>query len=359
MAKIQSPGQKRKKYVQIISVLIFAAVTYFGAILFGKFNNALLQWTKDHQVVQATVTNLLEEEEEYRGRKGRKRTRTVYSMEYQFEADSETHTNSVIITSRAFDTTSKGDSVTVWYATNDPYTSDTEANIKDELSSNNLTGHLISVAPYTAPGFLFLYYLLSLIFVRESKKALPEGFYTENSWLDIDDRFIVALEGEELVYFNFDKSQASEVQMAYQSGQSIQEIHGISKSDKYKRIPLSEIKELKSDHNSDTIDIEYQEDVHHVEFLNQTVKAHALERIRPLIPISLEYRLKERTRIQATIPSLIGVLIIAGIIWYNDIFVFNLIIGFIGIIYIVPKVFSRLIDPTRTEYWELSEAQKS
>ena len=147
------------------------------------------------------------------------------------------------------------------------------------------------------------------------------------------------------------------MQDAYQNSASLEELLAISKSSKFKRIPLYEITRLLSNHNSDVIIIDHKDDTHSIEFLNQTVKAHALDRIRPLIPTSLQYEKKERTRIQAAIPSIIFLAIMVSIILFFDSFILNLIIGFIIIVWTIPKIFSRLIDPTITERWLNPESE--
>lgn len=347
----KSPGQKRKKIVLISVMILFVISTYFAGKLVGFISDSSLAWVENHGVAAATVTELLQEEEEYRNSKGRKRTRQAYYLSYTFTVDDEVIENQVYVDSNQFDNLEQGNEISVWYDNQDYYTNDTQENVEEEMSGNTTEGNMFSAAIYTAPVAMFLYWLLSLIFVRESKKALPEGFYTENSWLDVDDNYLVALDGSDLVYFDIDKNKVSDIQEAYQKGADLEELIGNSKSAKFKRIPLGEISELVSHHNSDVINIEHNDDSHSIEFLNQTVKAHALERITKHIPTTLSYNKQERTRLQAIVPTLLWLITLIVIAYFVDHIVLTVLFGFYVIISVLPKMISRFIDPTVTESW--------
>ncbi len=351
MPKHKSPGQKRKGIVRTVSVLFFLVATYAASTLLARFNDAAYEWTGDHQVIAATVTQLTYEEEEYRNLKGRKRTKDVYYVDYEFEADGSVYDNSVEVDASLYSTLEEGGEVLVWYATEDPWTNDIGQNVEEALASDNTIGNMLGVAPYTGPASYFLYWLLSLLFVRESKKAMPEGFFTDSSWLDIDDKYIVALNGNTLVYFKFDEKHATRVQDAYQEGASVSELVKLSRASEVTEIPLVAVEKVSSDHNSDVITVTQAGEDHSVEFLNPAVKAHALERIKPLLPGSLDYDRKERTRLQAAMPAmgLLGVL--AAAIAYTDLVLLNLLFGFIIIFFVAPRMISRLLDPTITETW--------
>ncbi|TAA46960.1 MULTISPECIES: hypothetical protein [Corallincola] len=355
MPQYKSPGQKRKRWVQIIALMIFIAASYAGSLFMQKFHNQQLAWTDDHQVVAATVTGLDAEDEEYRNLKGRLRHRTVYYLTYEFNVDEISYENMVEISAYEFEQLTLNTQVDVWYATTSPNINDTADNVNSDLSSNDDIGNTIDVLPYTGPASLFIYWVMTFIFVKESKKALPKGFYTETSWLDIDDNYLVALDGNDLVMFDIDGKQASKVQSSYQNGASIEELMAISKSDKFKRIPLSEIKELVSDHNSDVLTIEWGEESESVEFLNQTVKAHALERIQPLLSNELQYHKLEKSRLGAATPALILLAIFTAIAYFASIFWLTALIGFICLVKVIPRIIVRLWDPTVRQSWKLAE----
>ena len=58
MAKHKSPGQKRKKIVQIIVLLIFIAVTYAGSFVFNSVTFATISWWFLVHSKVAVLTNL-------------------------------------------------------------------------------------------------------------------------------------------------------------------------------------------------------------------------------------------------------------------------------------------------------------
>lgn len=359
MPKHRSPGQKRKRIVRVATFVLFALATYGGALVFEGIKSNSLEWVNDHREVSATITELYAEEEEYRGRKGRKRYRDIYFVSYRFTADENEYDNTVEVSESSFAGYEEDGNINVFYSPDDPYSSDTESNIASDLSGNNLVGNMFGIATYSVPAFLVLYWLLMLVFVRESKKALPEGFYTETSWLDIDDNYVVALDGTDLVFFDIEAGQASDVQETFQNNGTLEELIAISKSSKFKRIPLSEIAKLTSDHNSDTLSIEHGDDVHSVEFLNQTVKAHALERIKVRLADTLEYERTEHSRLRSAAPSMIVVAIFAGAVSIFDVFILNLLMGIIAVIWVIPTIISRLIDPTVREVWLQADATQT
>lgn len=351
MPKLKSPGQKRKKWVRVIAILIFIVATCAASLLAKMINDESLSWVADHVAVQGVVTERSYEREEYRNRKGRKRYRDVYQLSYEFTAAGETYSNWVSVGESLYENMEEGGTVTIWHASDDPYINDLKENVESRVSGSDSAGNIVSAITFTAPTCLFLYWLLNLLFVREPKNALPEGFYTENTWLDIDDNYLVMLDGSDLVFFNIDKKHSSDAQEAYQNNASLEALMAASKSSNFKRIPLPEITELLSHHNSDVFVIEHGDDTHTVEFLNRTVKAHALERVKPFIPETLVYSKKERSRLQAAVPSSLVLTILIAIGYFVDSLLLNLALGFIAIVWVVPTIISRLIDPTVTEKW--------
>jgi hypothetical protein len=356
MATLKSPGQKKRQVIRIISVLIFLAVTAVASIAYGFVKTQQLAWVKDHKEAQGTVTELSHVEEEYRNRKGKKRYRDVYSLSYSFSVDGDRYSNTVEVSESLFLNSDEQQAITVWYENGYPSQNSPKQVMIAAKASNNPVGNAITVAPFTFGGSLFLYYLLSFIFVRESKHSLPEGFYTENTWLDVDDNYFVALDDADLVFFDIDKGRASKVQQLYQQGAALEEIIGASKANKLNRVPISAMKQVRSDHNSDTIQVETEEKTYSVEFLNQALKAHALERIKALLPEAMTYDKEEKTRIKSALPALtLATLFIVPMFFITSPGI-NLVIGFIIVAKILPRILVRLWDPTITEKWALAAA---
>jgi len=355
MSKYQSPGQKRRKLVRILSIAIFLITTYLGSIILGKMSSSELDWVKSHKTADAQVNSLVHEEEEYRNRKGRLRTRDVYLLEYTFEDNGKSIINQIKLPKSEFNQLEKGEYIEVWFSELDSSINDTANNVQHKLDNNNTTSNIIGAAPFTAPGSLILYFILAFLFVRESKKSLPEGFYTENSWLDIDDKYMVAIDGTDLVYFSIDDKRTSDAQKAYQEEESLETIMAVSKTSKFHRIPLSEITNLSSNHNSDVFKVTHNDKNHSIEFLNQTVKAHALERIEKLIPKNLKHEVVEKTRLQAAMPAAITLLLLILVGFFADMYLLNLGLGFVAIFWVAPRLISRLLDPTVSRVWSTPE----
>ena len=359
MAKYKSPGQKRKGWVRIISIALFALLTYGGSLVLGSLNTATLAWTENHGEATAVVTAKNAETEEYRNLKGRKRTRTHHYVSYDFQVEGQTYSNTVTASSSDYENAQAGDKLVVWYAADDPSLSDTAANIRSERASNDTVGNMLGVVPYTGPAALFIYGILTLLFVRESKNAMPDGFYTETSWLDVDDNYLVALDGATLVTVKLEEKLASGVQDAYQQGASLTELVDLNKGKNVTRIPLTDVDKVTSDHNSDVISIRHGDETHMVEFLTQALKAHALERLKPLLPDGLTYSEKHRTRLQAALPSMIMLAILVGVGYTVDMFLLQLLVGVATLVWVIPRLFSRLLDPTRTQQWFRPESDEN
>jgi hypothetical protein len=351
MSTLKSPGQKKKEIARVITFIMFFIITGFAYMGVSYVNTKSIDWTKNHIETIGSITNLNWVEEEYRSSKRRTSTRDIYQITYTFQANGMILENTQKIDGALFSELSESDPVTIWYADDDIYTNNLKSNLILRKVENNSTNNIISVLPFTLGGTLFIYYLMSFLFVRESKNSLPEGFYTESTWLDVDDNYLVAIDGNDLVFFDIDKKQSNKVQKLYQKNTSLEEMIAVSKSSKFNRIPISEINEVSSRHNSDTITIEHKEKTHSVEFLNQALKAHALDRIKLLIPSNLSHKTNEKTRIQAALPAIILAIILSSAIYFSSIFIINIIIGFLIITKVVPTIISRLLDPTITEEW--------
>lgn len=353
MPKFKSPGQKRKGIVRIVAILMFAALTYGGSLVVKYYNAATLNWTENHQVVTATVSDLTQHQEEYRNLKGRVRHRNTYQVSYEFVVNGEAYGNTVEVDHALYSRLGVGEEMEVWFASDEPTVNDIGDNVRSALAADNPIGNMIDVAPYTVPTSLFIYWMLALIFVRESKKAMPEGFYTETSWLDVDDQYIVALDHSDLIYFKFGKNRTDAAQEAYQNDEPLEALIRAARPAEVIRIPLGEVNRISSDHNSDTIEITHDRKNHSIEFLNQAVKAHALDRIKGLFPEELSYVRKDRTRLQAALPSMLLLLALAAGAYYLDVLIAHLIIGYFAVFSIGPRFVSGLLDPTVTETWEL------
>jgi len=350
----RSPGQKRKLIVQGVSLFVFLIITYFASQYYGKIHNDSLAWTKNSYPVLGTVVGLNSEEEEYRNRKGRKRTETLYYLQYRVQIDGESYEEFSEITHSFYNSLAVDDSVDVIVSQSGEYF-DLKANVDEAKASNNLLGYAIKVGIFTAPACLFLYYILSVIFVREAANSLPEGFYNNNSWLDIDDFYLIWLADNQLISVKFDKNEVSKVQNAYQKQSTLDEIVSLIKKPKVITIPLDEITEVTSKHNSDVLSISVGDADHSIEFLNQAVKHHALDQIKTLLPQHLIHTTNKKTRFMAVFPWLVVAGICAGIMFFLGKSILSMLLALFVIVKVLPKLIARLISPTVVQTWQVPE----
>lgn len=355
MAKFKTSGQKRKSLVRALCISLFlisTTIVCFGFVSFmgDDFNRG---WKESYTAAEATVVNKELTEEEYSGRKGRTKTRDVYTLDYTFENQGEVAEGSARISESDYLSYSVGDTLAIGYDKEDPFTNnDTVASIQTDLNRSIYVDLLIKVAPVSAGICYFLYLILGLVFVRESKDAMPQGFFTENSWLDVDDGYHVALENGELISFKIDKKCIGAVQDSYQDGESTQALIDAGKASKLIRIPLSEVNGLESEYNSDVLNIRHGENNHTIEFLNRAVKAHALEAIKKYIPDTMTHSNEQKARIKAAMPSLVVMgLMIMAIVYFNDL-TLGLILGAFAMFMILPKLVTHLSNPYIVDSWQ-------
>jgi hypothetical protein len=223
--------------------------------------------------------------------------------------------------------------------------------VKSTLNNKGLLSYVFSTLPFSGGAAYFLYLMLNLLWVKESKKTLPEGFYREASWLDVDDKYIVAVDQGKLICFDIHKNRVSDIQQAFQSGQSIDDLIQLSRHSSLISLPLSEITKITTDHNSDVIYATHDDTEHSLEFLNVKVKTHALKRILSSLPNNMQYTKQERTRFEAARLSFIGLLIVLTLVWFIDHYIAYIVAGFVLVLWLIPTFFSRLFDPHTTRSW--------
>jgi hypothetical protein len=225
---------------------------------------------------------------------------------------------------------------------------------------NRLTMPLSFLIPIAVLMAYYLRKVIKTIYVRETVE-LAKGCYTERSWLDIDDKVLVSVEGNDVSFFEIPEYQLNDVQSAYQQRASFDtliETAGVKRS-KVVTIAMAAVEKMTSSHKKDTIEVEIGEDYHSLEFLNVKMKNHALTRFQLLLNDKMIYRKTKPSRLRATLPWLITIIIFALIMFLiHNPYVWALLFG-IGFFMILPKMLRELIDPTQLEIWELPEEESS
>lgn len=221
---------------------------------------------------------------------------------------------------------------------------------------SRLTTPLSFLVPIAALMTYYLRKVIKTIYVRETAE-LAKGFYTERSWLDIDDKVLVSVEGNDVSFFEIPEFALSDVQSEYQKRASFEkllETAGVKRS-KVITIAMAAVEKMSSSHKKDTIDIELGEDFHSLEFLNVKMKQHALTRFQLLLDNKMTYRKTKPSRLRATLPWFVTLFVFAVIMFLIHNPYAWAILAAIGFFMILPKMLRELIDPTQLEIWELPE----
>ncbi|WP_394147031.1 hypothetical protein [Shewanella atlantica] len=309
-----------------------------------------------HKVTQARVTDSFYRQEEFIDANGDKRTRDNYYLSYQFELEGEEFFNTVKISSERFLTLEAETYVSVCYSIDDPELSGLKSHLTSGMDNGQITEHLLTALRLSVPCALIFYFIMSSLLNHESKNLLPKGLYSENSWLNLEDRNLVLKLSEQLVYFDFDDKQSAVIERAYDQHWPAENLIAMSRPDRLKRINFDDISSVSSDHNSAVIEIEHVGGKERIEFISHLVKSHALDRLKPFIPDHLGYHRNERTRLKAALPSMafLSFLTLAGLV--VNIGIFQFLMGFMAVFIALPTVISRITDPTITEKWCPEEA---
>ena len=227
----------------------------------------------------------------------------------------------------------------------------------DELDGETGPNLVLIVARFSALLSLVVYFLFSFLFsflfVRASSRRLLDGSYRQNAWLNVDDKNLIMVQANQLVYFTFSSTEINRMQRGYRGGASIDDLTAMARQGTLRQIPLDEIDELVSDHDSKRLRIKYKGGNYSLVFLNQAVKAHALELLQLLLPESLTYHRNERNRFKAALPCLVSFILLLLIASYIDIEAIRYMVSFSALFIALPKMFSCLIEPTITEIWSL------
>ena len=350
-------GQKRRQRINIIAVLAFMITTAAAAVIYQGIMSSAYDWVNSRVETTGVVTALISEEEEYRNSRGRLRTATYYYADYTFEVDDELIESSAELSSGLYGSLSEGDNIEVWYAQDDPYLHEIAANVENGQKTSPVSA-LMAIGPFTL-GFAFgLRALLLFFFGRESRKKLAEGFYTENSWLDVDDRKLVLLSADKFVTAKFEEKHSSDLTRVFQSGASHNELLAMFTKDQIKQAHMHDVTHMKSRHDNDVIELTAGEDILTLDFLNIGTKEHALERIVKTLPAEFSISEQKRSRLRSAMPRLIvyGVLAAMGVA--AGMFAVWLIVGVV-MLYMAPQLIRRLLDPTRQTLIVREEAKPS
>ena len=358
--KILSPGQKKRRAITILMVLLTLVAAAVVAVIPTEAEKEARQLEQQHETATATVNAVTDEVSEHRGRKGRKITEHEYSTDYQFSLDGEPMAGHAILSASEYEVLNEGDSLEVWYPKGQPELAMPKM-VADRLAVSTPLDRLLPHISLILMIAGAITGVLMVLFGREPKGVLPEGFYSENGWLDVDDKYLVYLTDSHLYSVSIDKKQVGTMQKLYQSGATIEDLLA-NAGDKYIGIPLSAITEVESHFHKDTITASYQldgkSDSETLEFLNPAVKRHAAERIAKALPGNLHREEVQKTRLQSALPALVVTALLVAVVFFVDNRLVD--IGAILLLLLSVKVLlTRLLKPVALTRWLLPVEAKA
>tara|TARA_R110002126_G_scaffold75469_28_gene188460 strand:- start:16324 stop:17436 length:1113 start_codon:yes stop_codon:yes gene_type:complete len=362
----KSIAQQRKFKLRLMIIVLTVVALLAVAWFKGLSSEKAARLVASHQVAQATVLSL-QHKQIKAGKTDERDFKNIYSLQYQFNANGNTFEKTLLLTSYDYESLQGIEQLEVWYDPANPQHNSTEKLLKAKARSSSFTWRLISAALFVIPAMLFLFKFIAFFYVREPKGTLPTGFYTDSSWLDIEDNCLAAIDNNTLRVAKFDKKKVDKVQDLYQSATPFSDIISAVKAEET-LVPLPQVTLIESKHYDDQISLEWLdgEEEHdiRVQFLSVAVKEHALAQISALLPAKLTLQVIPKTRAQSAaagaIGVIIGALLVAAAIFYEfsgknlDIVLFAF--GGLILYFALPAMISRLLDPTVVKSWSAESA---
>lgn len=356
MAVLKSPGQKRAAHVKRASYILLIVITAIAAVLLSYSAQKNLAWTEDHVETMGVLTELTAGPEQVAGDETMG-TNASYYARYAFNAEGVQHDALMKINYSVYSEMKEGENVVVWYQNGKPEMNELASSVLYRKRNNTPLRSAIKVLPFTLGATFVLYWLLSALFARERKEALPEGFYTENSWLDVKNSAFVAIDNGDVVGFGINKHRIAKAQAHYQEGASIDELVTLSKATGFFRMPVASIKTLISHHNGDSVLLHDGERAHSVTFLTLGLKTHALTRLKRLLPEGMVYEKKESTRLAAVLPACLLAIMMVLAMYVIDQYIATGMLLLVLLVKVLPAIVSRWLEPTVTEVWSADNEQ--
>lgn len=357
----KSVAQQRKVKLRLVIAALTIIALIAVAWLKGLSAEKAARLIASHQVAQATVVSL-QHNQIKAGKTDERDYKNVYSLQYQFTVSGETINNTMLLSAYDFESFQGVEQLEVWYDPSNPHHNSIEKLIKAKARVSSFTWRLISAALFIIPAMLFLFKFIAFFYLREPKGVLPIGFYTDNSWLDIEDNCLAQIDGASLRVASFDKKKADKVQMLYQSDTAFSDIAAAVKANETV-VPLANVSLLESKHYKDELSLEWQdgEEQHdiRVQFISVAAKEHALARISALLPSGLNHQVVPKTRVQSAAAGAVGVIIGALVVATAFLYEFSgknldiVLFAFGGLIlyFALPSMIARLLDPTVVKSW--------
>jgi len=341
----KTQGQKRKARITLIAIVVFGLLLAGSIFIYQNDMASQYEWVDRHKETQGVVTALYAEEDEYRTLKGRRRTDTTYYVDYTYLAGVDLIESYAVLSSSDYHSFSLGDDISIWFDPDYPETNEPAVIVADGKQSGLLSA-LIAVGPVCFGIAYVLRLFLLLFFGGESRKKLAEGFYTENSWLDVDDNKLVLIGSDTISLAEFKDSQKSKLTELYQSGAGHSTLHEEFKEKQISSVATKDVTRIESRHDDDKIDITAGEEKLTLDFLNIGTKDHALQKLGKMLPQQFETTEVKRSRIMSALPRLLMIAALVTLGFWLSEFVLWLACGAVAL-YMMPTLIRRLLDPTK------------
>jgi hypothetical protein len=357
--KILSPGQKKRRWIIAIMVSLTLAVSALIACLPTAAEREARMLEQSHDMATATLTAVTDEVSEYTGRKGRRMTEHDYSADYDFALQGEQLSGHAALSAAEYRALNEGEQIEIWFPKDQPALSMPKM-VADRLAVSTPIDRLSPYIRWILPAAAALTTLMLFLFGREPKGVLPEGFYTENSWLDVDDKYLVYLTDDHLYSISIGKNEVGAIQRLYQNGATIDKLLAEA-GGKHVSIPLAAISEVESHFHKDTLEVTYvvdgKTDYETLEFLNPAVKRHAAEQIGKALPPHMNREDVQKGRLQSALPALIVSLVLGAAIYFVHSTLVH-IIAILLLLWCLKVVLTRLLRPVALTRWSLPVAPK-
>lgn len=191
------------------------------------------------------------------------------------------------------------------------------------------------------------YSLFDYIYLRDPGYSLEEGCYSDISWLNLNNNQLVLLDDDAIVTADFDAEQADKISADYQNDSSCKGLEYVQGAQQLRRVRFSDIEVLKSQTDTNFIEITDGRESVFLQFKNAGTKAHAFKHIKTRLPATLAVNESDTTKastMKTVLPQLsVCALFAIGALLANQLAV-SLIIG-APILLLLPSILANFIKP--------------
>ncbi|CAA0080929.1 Uncharacterised protein [BD1-7 clade bacterium] len=357
MTNIPSPWGRWRRHARWLAGIVTIAATLIGCLFFRFATWQPLDWPTQVDHLYGEVVQLRSDFADGK-HQGAGRRQEEFYLVYRFHHDDvraeSGFVSRVRITEKAYRSYQVGGHIPLVVSRSNPSLNDTFDNYQRRHSWGNT---LLSVLPFSLVGGLLFYFMLMYFSLKTHDDIMHEGFYTEHSWLDVEQRQVVFLHRGTLYYFDIDPKQIDKVRRAYQRGVDCNSLRLLSHSSYFRDLPLEDITRLSTSDRSRQLDIAYQAERHAIRFMNQAHKKHALEQIKHYLPDYMAYEETDTPIWQAGLPCVFAILVLITVSAVLQTLVGYAVCGGIIVAILLPRLLMTYLTGNRRRVWANQQAQ--